>query len=143
LEIIKRNTDYAIRALVYLASNPQANVSAGDIAENTDVPFNFLQKILQKMVNSGLVKSHRGAQGGFSLAKDPREINLLEILENIQGKLDVNKCFLEKDPCPQAPKCQLKYRWHDIELKIVELISAVTLQDLVDDTKKHRKNSNI
>jgi len=137
LEIIKRNTDYAFRALVFLASNPGAVVSASEIAAKGDVPFNFLQKILQKLVSKGLVKSHRGVQGGFSLAKDPSQVTLLEVIEAIQGKLAVNRCFFGKDSCPQAHKCRLKSWWFDIENKIIDVIQTYTLEDLVSDAEGH------
>lgn len=137
MEIIKRNTDYAFRALVFLASNPGAVVSASEIAAKGDVPFNFLQKILQKLVSKGLVKSHRGVQGGFSLAKDPSQVTLLEVIEAIQGKLAVNRCFFGKDSCPRAHKCRLKSRWLDIENKIIDVIQTYTLEDLVRDAHGH------
>jgi len=111
-------------------------VNAGEIAEQQDVPIDFLQKILQRFVRSGIVDSYRGAQGGFSLAKEPREISVLEIVEILQGKLAVNKCFLgEKDGCPRSPKCPLKYNWLDLQQKIADFLKGITLQDLVDQLR--------
>jgi len=136
MEIIRRNTEYGIRALLHLATHPETMVNAGEIAEQQDVPIDFLQKILQRFVRSGIVDSYRGAQGGFSLAKEPREISVLEIVEILQGKLAVNKCFLgEKDGCPRSPKCPLKYNWLDLQQKIADFLKGITLQDLVDQLR--------
>ena len=85
MEIIRRNTEYAIRGLVRLSANPGLVQSAWEIADSQDVPVEFLQKIMQKFVKRGIVNSHRGAQGGFSLAKEPGQVTLLEIVETMQG----------------------------------------------------------
>lgn len=139
MEIIRRNTDYAFRALTYLAKNPKAIVSAGEIASSEDVPIEFLQKILQRFTRSGLVKSHRGAQGGFSLAREPHEVTVLEVVETMQGKLAVNKCFLGKDGCPRAAECSLKHTWLEVERKFVDFMAGVTLQDLVNQATAEQR----
>jgi len=132
MEIIRRNTDYAIRALVHLAINLGQVVSAGEIAASQEVPIDFLQKILQKFVRQGLVQSHRGIQGGFSLSRDPSQVTVLEIVEIMQGKLVMNRCFLGKDGCPRAPKCVLKQNWLNLEQQLVDSLAGITLQDLVN-----------
>jgi Rrf2 family protein len=133
MEIIRRNTEYGIRALLHLALHRQSMVTAGEIAEQQDVPIDFLQKILQKFVKAGMVDSYRGAQGGFSLAKEPQEISMLEVLEILQGKLAVNKCFLgENNGCPRSSECPLKYNWLQLQQKIEAFLKGITLQDLVD-----------
>ena len=133
MEIIKRHTDYALRALVYLALLPNQVVTAGEIAESQDVPVEFLQKILQRFVKSGMVKSHRGAQGGFSLAKEPAEITVLNIVEVMQGPVVMNRCLLGKDGCPRAPKCPLKKSWIDMQERLAAYMASITLKNLVDE----------
>ncbi len=136
MEIIRRNTDYSIRALVHLGLHPGVEVTAGEIAEKQEVPLEYLQKILQKLTRGGLVLSHRGAYGGFMLAREPDEINLLEIIETMQGKLVMNKCFLGKDGCPRAPKCVLKGNWLQLEQRIAGFLSQITLLDLVEQVRE-------
>jgi Rrf2 family protein len=135
MEIIRRNTDYSIRALVHLAFHLGEEIPAGQIAEEQDIPLDYLHKILQKLTRRGFVSSHRGVQGGFSLAISPSEINLLDIIETMQGKLVMNKCFLGKDRCPRAPKCVLKYNWLQLEQKIAEFLRQTSLQDLVEQVR--------
>ena len=136
MEIIRRNTDYSIRALVYLALHSSVEIKAGEIAEKQEVPLEYLQKILQRLTRGGFILSHRGAYGGFSLAKEPEDINLLEIIETMQGKLVMNKCFLGKDGCPRAPKCVLKDTWLQLEQRISGFLSQITLQDLVEQVRR-------
>ncbi len=136
MEIIRRNTDYAIRALVYLGLHPDMEVTAGEIAEKQEIPLEYLQKILQRLSRGGVVLSHRGAYGGFTLAREPQEIDVLDIVEVMQGKLAVNKCFLEKKPCPRAPKCAIKGNWLQLEEKIAGFLSSITLQDLVEQVRE-------
>lgn len=135
VEIIRRNTDYGIRALVYLALNPGVMVGAPDIAEKQEVPIEYLHKIMQKFVRSGLVDSHRGVQGGFSLAKPPEEIQILEVVEILQGKLHVNKCFLAKGVCSRSPECQLKQNWLVIQNKLTDMLKGITIKDLADQLR--------
>ncbi|MFY9188160.1 MAG: Rrf2 family transcriptional regulator [bacterium] len=130
MEIIRRHTDYALRALVYLASRPNQVVTAGEIAESEDVPVEFLQKIMQRFVKTGIVKSYRGAQGGFALAKEASEITLLEMVETMQGPVVMNRCFLGKDGCPRAPECSLKDSWTHMEKKLAAYMAGITLHDL-------------
>jgi Rrf2 family protein len=135
VEIIRRNTEYAIRALVHLAANPEAVVNAWEIAEAQDVPVEFLQKILQKFVKSGIVESRRGVRGGFTLARKPDEVSLLEIVEAMQGKLAMNRCFLGRDACPRSPDCPLKHNWLGLERQITGHLAGITLQGLVNQIR--------
>lgn len=136
MELIRRHTDYALRALVYLAARPNLVVSAGEIAASEDIPLEFLQKILQRFSKAGIVKSHRGAQGGFSLAKSPGEVTVLEVVEIMQGQIAVNRCLLGKNGCPRAPHCPFKSSWLDMEGKLIEYMAGLTLQDLVAELQK-------
>ena len=132
MEIVRRNTEYAIRALVRLAATPEAIVSAWEIADSQEVPVEFLQKILQKFVKGGIVESHRGAQGGFSLAKEPGKVTLLEIVEMMQGRLAMNQCL---DGCSRSSSCLLKQNWLEMEEQLASHMAGITLQDLVDQVR--------
>jgi len=139
VELIRRQTDYALRALVYLAARPGLVVSAGEIAASEDIPLEFLLKIFQRFVKSGLVTSHRGAQGGFSLAKDPSGVTVLDVVETMQGKVAMNRCLLGKDGCPHGPRCPLKKSWIAMEEKLAAYMAGITLQDLVREQRSVSK----
>lgn len=135
MELIRRNTEYAIRALVHLATCKGEVVSAREIAAAQDIPIEFLQKILQRLVRAGLVISHRGMQGGFSLARRPDAVSLLEVVTTMQGRPAANRCFLGRDGCERAPGCRLKQNWLTLEQKVNEFLAEITLQDLVDQIR--------
>lgn len=133
MTVIKRDTDYALRALVYLGLRPARLVSATDIASGEDIPLDYLQKIMQKFVKSGLVMSRRGAHGGFYLAKDPDQITLLDAVEAIQGKIAMNRCLLGKEGCTRAHQCRLKDKLLQIEKHIGGSLAGITLRDLLNE----------
>lgn len=129
--MIRRDTDYAIRALVHLATKEKEVVPVAEVAAAEDVPVEFLRKLLQRCARAGLVKPHRGPRGGFSLAKLPREITVLEVLEVLQGPVAVNRCLLGKeDACPRSPTCPLRRRWLEIGREVADFMREVTLEDL-------------
>lgn len=143
LEIIRRNTEYGIRALVALAAEPGAVKSAREVSLSQDIPLEFLHKILQKFLRAGLVVSHRGAKGGFSLAGDPASVKVLDVIELLQGRPTVNRCFIGVEGCPRAPGCPLKNKWLEMEVKIAELMREISLQDLVDQVNGNRREEEL
>lgn len=90
---ISRKVEYGARAMVYLASLPEGmTTSFREIARKMDIPQEFLAKILKTLVKEKLVKSTRGARGGYSLARPGSHISLLEVIEAVEGKVGVNLC---------------------------------------------------
>lgn len=84
--ILSRSSEYAIRAFLYLAKQePGRLVMARQIADDAGLPGHFLAKLLQQLARKGLVRSNKGPSGGFTLATDPREINILAIVEAVEG----------------------------------------------------------
>lgn len=132
MEIIRRNTEYAIRALVYMAIREGEVVSAKEIAQDQEIPIEFLHKILQRLARAGLVASHRGAQGGFLLSKPPEKINLLEVVSCLQGQPTMNRCLLGKNSCPRSPTCALKKNWLELEKQVIDFLAGITLRQLAD-----------
>lgn len=138
LEIIRRNTEYGIRALIALAGEPGSVMSAREISMSQEIPLELLHKILQRFIHAGLVLSRRGPQGGFVLARDPASVSVLDVVELLQGRPAVNRCFVGVEGCPRAVGCPLKNKWLDMEVKIAELMREISLQDLVDEVKGNR-----
>ncbi len=136
MEVIKRDTDYAFRALVDLALKHPHVVSAGSLAADQGIPIAFLQKLLQKLTHAGLVQSHRGVQGGFALAREPREISAEEIVEAIQGEIAMNRCLLGRPGCQNSGSCPVQRRLAGIQEDVKSALSDLTLQDLVTDFRK-------
>ena len=89
---ITREADYALRIVAMLAEEDK-HIEAKVIAERNDIPYRFTLKILRKIVQSGIIKSYRGVNGGYILNKKPSEITFKEVIEVIDGKIAINKCF--------------------------------------------------
>jgi Rrf2 family protein len=133
MDVLRRNTDYALRAAVRLAqeSNGRA-VSTRAIAKAEAIPYQLACKLMQKLNKAGLVESAMGPTGGFRLSKNLRDINLLDIIEAIQGPLSLNRCVLGADCCPVGGKCTISAKLKQLQGQINECLAEVTLAELVE-----------
>ncbi len=132
MELIRRNTGYGLRALLYMAANSEhASFTAEDLAAAADSSADFMHKIMQALRDAGIVESKRGRSGGFRLAKEPREINLLEVVNALQGPLRVNRCVIGLKVCERSPRCPLRPTWMSIQQTLEEGLRGTTLADLV------------
>lgn len=116
---ITRETDYAIRCVLHLAESKEDVVMIGEIAKDRKIPKSFLAKILQKLAKAGIVQSLRGVKGGFQLSKKPENINLLDVIEVIEGPVSMNICAMSKRECSMSGTCSAHPAWVDMR-KIVE-----------------------
>ncbi|TAN45818.1 MAG: Rrf2 family transcriptional regulator [Nitrospirae bacterium] len=111
---ITRETDYAIRCVLYLSKKNGAVVMVEEISKEMSIPKSFLSKILQKLAKKDLVKSFRGVRGGFQLALHPSRISLLEVIEAIQGHLFINRCAAEENICTRSGYCTVHPLWNEV-----------------------------
>lgn len=124
-----RASDYAVRVLAYLM-NANGSVSRSQgIAAATGIPESFLAKILGQLTRAGMVRSHRGSRGGFSLAADARSLSLLEVVEAMEGPLRVNLCATP-EVCAYIEKCPIQKAWADAESSIRESLRSSKIADL-------------
>ena len=90
--------EYGMFGVLYLAEKDRSVVTPlSEIAESQNIPEKFLAKIFQSLSKAGVVRSHRGVRGGFTLSRDPREITIKEVLETIQGPYFLMKCLKDKE----------------------------------------------
>jgi Rrf2 family iron-sulfur cluster assembly transcriptional regulator len=128
---VTREGDYGIRSVLYLARQPFKKVSfVNEISEEYKIPRSFLAKILQKLVKAKIVRSYRGVKGGFSLAKQARDISVLEVLEAIEGKLALNICLSEKKKCGFLKNCPTHFLWRNVQSKLSELFKKANFEEL-------------
>ena len=93
--IFSRQCEYALQAILHLASQPRDSMtSIRELAAKLDIPYHFLAKILQSLATKGILNSQRGPAGGFALSKPPEEINLISVVEAIDGLAISNQCVL-------------------------------------------------
>ena len=139
MDIIRRNTDYALRAMLNLAGHyGEGPVSTREIAQCEDISYQLACKLMQKLNNAGLIKSTMGPNGGFFLSKQPKKINLAEIIEVIQGPLSLSRCLLGKNVCPKQSRCPITGKLTKLQKNISDYLQSITLDELLQHqgTKK-------
>lgn len=134
MEIIRRSTDYGLRALVYIANGSEGvPLQASEISEAENLSEEYIQKILRALSEAGILAVHRGPAGGFELARSPADITLLDVMEVLQGPVAINKCLLGKDACPNAERCSVRARWTGMQAQLLGFLRSMTLADLLQD----------
>ncbi len=135
MNLIRNNTDYALRIMAYLASCfDTCTVSVREVAEQEDISYHFACKILQKLSKAGLVESQMGPKGGYKLRKAPRDITMAAVIEAVQGSLTVNYCTpcqqLKAKLCPRQDKCPVHHNLTQLQKLIDDYCSSVRLSDI-------------
>ncbi len=129
---INRGTEYAIRAAVFLAEEEERTpIVLADIAEGIGAPANYLSNILQSLTRFGIVQAHRGARRGYSLGRPAEEIDLLQIIEALEGPLAMNVCETqEPGDCPASGNCSVTQVFKDLQAVIKERLTQARLDVL-------------
>lgn len=125
--------EYGLIGVIYLARQPRgAVVSLGEIARSEKIPDKFLAKIFQNLTKAGVVKSHRGVRGGFSLAKTPGKISMGEIVQSVQGDVDPMKCIFENKPCIRVDNCPIRRICLDARKQMFAVYNRHSLKELAE-----------
>ncbi len=131
---ISRKIDYALRAAIYLAmrSDDRRPSSVAEIAAREGVPKKFLEKIIQELIHHGLVRSTRGAQGGYTLARAPEMITFKDVIEAIEGPVSLNVCVGAGDAheCTMFPHCGMLWVWQEAQKRVMDVFASTTLADV-------------
>jgi Rrf2 family cysteine metabolism transcriptional repressor len=124
---------YAVRALTELArceqNQPGKPVRLGDIAENRDMPLQFLEQVFATLRRSGVVRSRRGAAGGYSLAKPASEITVLEVVAALDGIPSPAECT--QGLCSEAEECGAASIWIEAQKALERVLGGTTIGDLL------------
>ncbi|MFH1848118.1 MAG: Rrf2 family transcriptional regulator [Candidatus Omnitrophota bacterium] len=131
MKLITRDTDYAVRALCYIANRPGEFVPVPELVKRLKVPRPFLRKILQILNKKGILSSTKGKGGGFKLLRRPRNISAAELIKIFQGPLKINECLFKKSICPNIKTCLLKKKIDSIERYVVFELSNITIEGLI------------
>lgn len=127
---ITRQADYAVRAVLYLARNTDQRIATNMIAEEQRIPPSFLAKIVSQLSIAGLLQTSRGARGGVVLAREPKEISLLEVIEAIDGPIQLNECVGENSTCSFDGECPLHPVWNEIHEQLVNRLKTTNFADM-------------
>ncbi|MFQ5329087.1 MAG: RrF2 family transcriptional regulator [Thermodesulfobacteriota bacterium] len=139
---LSKAADYAIRGLVYLSMKPTDEMlGIEEIAKARHIPQSYLAKLFQALAKKGFVRSFRGPEGGFALARSPGEINLLEVIEAVEGPIFLNECLIQRGYCPQNDVCTVHDVWREAQNRFLDYLRCCNLEQLAEaEVVKSSKN---
>ncbi|MCH7721725.1 MAG: Rrf2 family transcriptional regulator [Bacteroidetes bacterium] len=133
--IFSKKCEYGMQAVLYLAAYMEKGViRAEDIASSLKVPKEFVSKILQSLTASGIVYSKKGKFGGFSIAKDPAQIRLIDIVAAIDGLEMFNSCVIGFPHCSPETPCPVHDKWGELRTLAYNMLTEETLDNFKDKT---------
>lgn len=131
---------YGLKAMFELALSSNGEpISLKHIAKEQGISDQYLEQIFSLLKKAGLVKSVRGAQGGYYISKNLNEITVADILRVLEGDMAFTECLLDKDACENFDSCSTRYVWAKIKESIEEVTQSISLQDMIDDYKSNFK----
>ncbi len=133
--------EYAIRAVLHLSSKSSGElVHISDISKIQDIPETLLRKIIGQLVKLGFIHSSRGTGGGIRLARSPKDITLLDVIEGIEGKIFLNRCLIGQEFCHRTPYCAVHRVWCEVQSSLVGILGSKTMADLATENERRFKN---
>jgi FeS assembly SUF system regulator len=127
---ITKQTDYGIVLLTHMASQPERQVNAPELAAETQLPLPMVSKILKLLVREGLLLSHRGVKGGYSLARLPGEISMAEIIAALEGPIAITECIDVSSDCSHEQLCPVRSNWQRINAAVRGALEGITLAEM-------------
>ena len=125
-------TDYSLRVLVYLGLKPRHVSTITEIANNYGISRNHLVKVVNNLANLGYIDTVRGRGGGMMLSRDPREINIGDVVRHTEVNFNLVECFDKQiNTCPIARSCALKGALYEAQDRFMEVLDKYTLSDVL------------
>jgi FeS assembly SUF system regulator len=134
---LTKKADYSLIALKHFAASRREGsvaLSAKEVADRCGIPLPILSKLLQKLGKSGFLTSAYGTNGGYRLARDPRDISALEVIRAIDGPIVLANCFTEDSFCGHAGRCTVRRPLRKIHDGILRLLNNVSIEDMLQDS---------
>jgi Rrf2 family protein len=130
---ITRQADYAVRAVYHLTTLESGErASTSQIAQDQHIPPSFLAKIISQLSVAGLLHTSRGARGGVSLARNPKDISVLDVVEAIDGPILLNDCVNDTGACIFTGECPVRPVWCDAQAELVMRLKGSTFDKFVN-----------
>lgn len=141
--ILSTKGRYGLKAAFELAlSYGDGPVPLKRICDKYDISENYLEQLFSKLKKSGYINTTRGVNGGYSLAKEPKDITVGMILRALEGEITASNC-VSKESCSREAICATRTIWEKIESSINNVIDNISLLDMVEDKEdKLEKNTN-
>ena len=126
---------YGTRLMVDLAQHyVDGPIPLGEIAKRQDLSAKYLEQLIILLKGTGLIRSTRGRRGGYMLARKPKEINLGEIIETLEGKLAIVDCVVDPDLCDRSDECPTRGIWVGMTDLLKKQLFSLNLEDVVQKT---------
>lgn len=129
--IFSKGCEYGMQATLYIATQRGRRVGIREISEKLDIPAHFLAKILQSLVEHGVLLSFKGSAGGYLLKGEPRRIHLLDVVQAIDGLGMFEGCVLGFPDCRDEHPCPVHGSWGKIRSVIRDMLAADSLEQLL------------
>ncbi len=133
---LSTRTRYGVRAILELAENGgKEPMQLKAIARRQDISAKYLEQLMAVLKSAGLIRSVRGAKGGYVLARPSNEIRLSEVFHCLEGTVTTTECVEDEKYCQRAAGCAARLLWVQIHEEIENILDANTLQDLIDKAR--------
>jgi Rrf2 family protein len=133
---LSKKADYALIAMKHLAMKRDAvSTSAREIAEHYDIPIELMAKVLQRLVRTGLLTSHQGTRGGYTLSRASAAISVADVIQAIDGPFTVTSCSTEDNTCEQFGKCSIRDPLWRIRERILSALGTVSLAEMATESE--------
>jgi Rrf2 family protein len=131
---LSTRTRYGFRAILDLAMyQGKGPIQLKVIARNQQISIKYLEQLIAILKSAGLVRSVRGAKGGYVLARTPQEIRVSDVFFALEGPSAISvECIEDKDACARVLDCIARDVWVKVQDAIIEVLKSMTLQDLLD-----------
>ena len=134
---ISKLTDYAIIVLGQMANETAHTYTAAGLAEATGVAAPTVSKLLKILGKAGIVKSTRGAHGGYALAQSPQQTSVAAVIKALEGPIALTECEGEHGGCEQSSSCHARGSWEIINRAVRTALESVSLADMTKPITKH------
>ena len=131
--LLSKSCEYAIRTALYLAAADSASyIAVREVSSALNIPYHFLAKTVQTLIQAGLFESMRGPHGGIALARPAGRIRLHEIVEAVDGPAVFRECVLGLPGCGDRKPCPLHHQWAPARDRVRDMFAQATLADTAE-----------
>ena len=129
---ITKQTDYGIMLLASMAALPMDHVvSAREVAEWSSLSVPMVSKVMKSLARAGVLESHRGSKGGFSLSRPPSDLSVADMIAALEGPVAMTECQAGTFLCQHEGTCGVQAPWNVINRSVQNTLSMITLSDLI------------
>ena len=131
---INRQTDYAVRVVLALSRKPIGKrFLTSEIGRDMLIPPVLLQRIVAELAGGGFILTQAGRDGGICLAREPKQITMLQVVEHFEGELYLSDCILKPNECPFERRCPVHCQWVRLKNLLRDEMARITFQQLVEE----------